>query len=219
MLSFPYSGRKGGVRMRKRRRVRWVLCIVLAVIVGTSLALDYAMRPLVREYAVNRARTVASEAMATAVEEVLSTTAHGDLTVVSRDADGAVLSIETDTAEVNRLSAQVVTALGAVLLREEYSALTVPLLNATGRVFLMGRGPKITMKLLQNGAATVRVVSAFSDAGINQTVHRLELDVTFRAVLLVAGMSEPIETNGNFLVTETVIVGTVPDRYVDFSGG
>jgi len=58
-----------------------------------------------------------------------------------------------------------------------------------------------------------------SDAGINQTVHRLELDVTFRAVLLVAGMSEPIETNGNFLVTETVIVGTVPDRYVDFSGG
>jgi len=205
--------------MRKRRRVRWVLCIVLAVIVGTSLALDYAMRPLVREYAVNRARTVASEAMATAVEEVLSTTAHGDLTVVSRDADGAVLSIETDTAEVNRLSAQVVTALGAVLLREEYSALTVPLLNATGRVFLMGRGPKITMKLLQNGAATVRVVSAFSDAGINQTVHRLELDVTFRAVLLVAGMSEPIETNGNFLVTETVIVGTVPDRYVDFSGG
>ncbi len=206
--------------MRKRRRLCWTLGAVVAVIAVTSLVLDCAMRPLVQEYAVNRARTVASEAMATAVEEVLNTTEeHGDLTVVSRDADGAVLSIETDTAAVNRLSARVVTALGTVLLRDEYSELKVPILNATGRVFLMGRGPKITMKLQQNGAATVRVVSAFSDAGINQTVHRLELDITFRAVLLVAGMCEPIETCSNFLVTETVIVGTVPDRYVDFSGG
>ncbi len=206
--------------MRKRRRVWRVACLLLATAAIVSLALDYAMRPLVEEYAVNRARTVASEAMAAAVEEVLETEgACSGLTAVSRDADGAVLSIETDTAAVNRLSARVVTALGAVLLREEYSELKVPLLNATGRVFLMGRGPKVTMKLQQNGAATVRITSRFSEAGINQTVHRLELDVTFRAVLLVAGMCEPIETSGNFLVTETVIVGTVPDRYVDFSGG
>lgn len=206
--------------MRKRRRFFGTLGVIVAVIAATSLALDCAMRPLVREYAVNRARTVASEAMATAVEEVLeSEGACGGFTVVSRDANGAVLSIETDTAAVNRLSARVVTALGTVLLRDEYAELKVPLLNATGRVFLMGRGPKVTMKLQQNGAATVRVVSAFSEAGINQTVHRLEIDVTFRAVLLVAGMCEPIETRSNFLVTETVIVGTVPDRYVDFSGG
>jgi len=206
--------------MRKRCRWRWFLCGSFVVVAVTLLLLDSAMRPLVREYAVNRARTVASEAMATAVEEVLSeTTAHDDLTTVSRDGAGSVLSIQTDTAAVNRLSGRVVSALGNVLLREEFSELKVPLLNATGRVFLMGRGPNVTMKLQQNGAATVKIVSGFSEAGINQTVHRLELAVTFRTVLLVAGMCEPIETCGNFLVTETVIVGTVPDRYVDFSGG
>ncbi len=204
----------------RRRRCRLVFGIVSTIAVGVMLLLDCAMRPLVREYAVNRARTVAGEAMAAAVEEVLGADgSHDALTVVVRDDSGAVLSIETDTAAVNRLSAEVVAALGDVLAQKDYSELKLPILNATGRVFLMGRGPKVTMKLLQNGAASVRVVSEFSEAGINQTVHRLELAVTFRAVLLVAGMSEPIETSGNFLVTETVIVGTVPDRYVDFSGG
>lgn len=206
--------------MKKQHRWRWLLCGVCVLAAAISLILDNAMRPLVREYAVNLARMVASEAMATAVEEVLGETeVHGDLTVVSRDETGAVLSIQTDTAAVNRLSGRIVTALGDVLLRKEYSELKIPLLNATGRMFLMGRGPKVTMKLQQNGAATVKIISGFSEAGINQTVHRLELAVTFRAVLLVAGMCEPIETSGNFLVTETVIVGTVPDRYVDFSGG
>lgn len=206
--------------MRKRYRIRWALCIVSAVAVAASLLFDYAMRSLVQEYAVNRARVVAGEGMSTAVKEVLDTAGtYGNFTSVFRDADGAVLSIETNMAAVNRLSADVVAALDDVLLREEYSELKVPLLNATGRVLLMGRGPRVTMKLQQNGAATVRVVGGFSEAGINQTVHRVDLEVTFRAVLLVAGMCEPIETSGNFLVTETVVVGTVPDRYVDISGG
>lgn len=177
------------------------------------------MRPLVREYAVNRAQTVAGEALATAVESVLcAADAYGAMSEVCRDTNGAVLSVQANTAAINRLSADVVTAVREALLQEEYSALRLPVLNATGRTFLLGRGPKITIRLQQSGAATVHIRSTFSEAGINQTLHRLELTVTFRATVMAAGLCEPIETTGTFLVTETVIVGTVPDRYVDIAG-
>ncbi len=205
--------------MRKRRRILAWFGLISVIAASVLLWLDVAMRPLVREYAVNRANTAASEAMAAAVEEVLcKAETYGETAVVRRDENGAVLSVQANTAAINRLSADVVTSVGKTLLKEEFSTLRLPVLNATGRTFLMGRGPKITIRLQQSGTATVRIGSRFSEAGINQTVHRLELTVTFRAVVMAAGLHEPIETTGTFLVTETVIVGTVPDRYVDISG-
>ncbi len=205
--------------MKKRHRFWTFFALFWVIAAGTWLWLDLAMRPLVREYAVNRAHTMASEALATAVESVLcNADAYGETAEIRRDENGAVLSVQANTAAINRLSADVVTAVGKTLLKEEFSALRLPVLNATGRAFLMGRGPKITVKLQQNGAATVQINSRFSEAGINQTVHRLELTVNFRAAVMAAGLHEPVEMTGTFLVTETVIVGTVPDRYVDISG-
>ncbi len=205
--------------MKKRHRFLAFFAIFWVVAAGVLLWLDQAMRPLVREYAVNRARTVASEALAAAMESVLcNADVYGETTEICRDENGAVLSVQANTTAINRLSADVVEAVGKTLLEEEFSALRLPVLNATGRTFLMGRGPKTTIKLQQNGAATVQINSRFSEAGINQTVHRLELTVTFRAAVMAVGLHEPIETTGTFLVTETVIVGTVPDRYVDISG-
>ncbi len=202
--------------MKKRRRFLVVFALFGAAFSCAVLWLDISMRPLVREYAVNRANTVASEALATAVESVLcEANTYGETVLVQRDENGAVLSVQANTAAINRLSADVITAVGQTLLEKEYSEMSIPVLNATGRVFLMGRGPAVTVKLQQNGAATVQINSRFSEAGINQTVHRLEVTVTFRAAVMAAGMCEPIEQTGTFLVTETVIVGTVPDRYVD----
>ena len=205
--------------MRKRHRFLAFLALFATISAVGMLWLDVSMRPLIREYAANRANTVASEALAAAVESVLMRAdAYGETAIVQRDENGSVLSLQANTAAINRLSADVVTAVGETLAKEEYAEWQLPLLNATGRVFLMGRGPKFTVKMQQNGAATVQINSCFSEAGINQTVHRLELIVSFRAAVMAAGLQEPIETTGTFLVTETVIVGTVPDRYVDISG-
>ena len=205
--------------MRNWRRFWGLLAGLAAVATLLLLWLDWSLRPLVREYAINRANIAASEALAAAVGSVLGdTAAYNNLTVVQRDEEGAVLSVQADAAEINRMSADVLTAVGNVLAKKELSTVQFPLFNATGRVLLMGRGPKITAILQQNGAAGVQVQSSFSEAGINQTLHRLELIVTFRAVVMAVGLHEPIETTGTFLVTETVIVGTVPDRYADISG-
>lgn len=197
----------------KGRRWRWRLLAILAAAVLLMVALDVRMRPLVREYAVNRAKMLAGETLATAVNAVLDSGAYpyDELVAVTRGADGSVLSAETNATIVNRLSAAILTSLGETLQRDDCATMRFPLFNATGSTFLMGRGPTISLRIQQNGAATTRMTSAFSEAGINQTVHRLELTVTFRAVVLAAGFSEPIETEGTFLVAETIIVGTVPE--------
>ena len=201
--------------MRGKRRVKGLLALLLAVVL-VWISLDFRMRPLVREYGINQGRLLASEALATAVDRVLTEEAalYEQLVSVKRNSEGGVLSVEANTAAINRLSARVITVLGDTLTREDYAAMTVPLFSATGSAFLAGRGPDVTVRIQQNGAATTNMHSHFAAAGINQTLHRLELTVTFRTVVLVAGMSEAVEISGTFLVAETVIVGTVPDRYM-----
>lgn len=198
---------------RVTHRLKWRLVAFLAAAVVLAAALDMRLRPLFREYAVNCAQTLAGEVLATAVNAVLEGEGYSydQLVSITRSESGAVLSAEANAAAINRLSAAVISSLNDTLKNDDHAAVKLPLLNATGSAFLIGRGPKITLRLQQNGAATTSLNSIFCDAGINQTQHRLELTVHFRAVVLAAGMSEPIETVGTFLVAETIIVGTVPD--------
>ena len=60
--------------------------------------------------------------------------------------------------------------------------------------------------------------SAFSSAGINQTSHQIELEVTVRIYAAIPGFRSSIETTTNYLVAETVLVGEVPDSFTQVDG-
>ncbi len=203
--------------MKQRRSrhtgLRLAAIMAAAVIVTTVLA-GRRLRPLVREYAANCARAAVTDAMSAAVtasvpDESVSGMA---LTRVQRDADGSVLSVETDTAAVNVLCSAITAEMNRQVA-EQCADLKISLWSAVGSTFLMGKGPQLTLRICRSGAATAQISSTFAEAGINQTVHRMEALLTFRAVLLVAGMSEPIEVSSSYLIAETVIVGTVPDTF------
>ena len=198
------------------RRLRRRLLALLAVFVLLIVVLDIRLRPLIREYAVAQAQVRLSEAMCDAVETALGQADEPLMTVV-RDEAGAVLSAETDAAAVNRLNAAIGTGLNDLLSERDRALLKLPIGSILGGSFLMGRGPAVTVRIDRCGAVTSELNSVFEAAGINQTVHRVELTLTVRATVLAAGMSDPIETSGTFLVSETVIVGGVPDTYAQIT--
>lgn len=203
--------------MRNRARwIKWGRLGLLLLLLGliALVALELALRPLVRDYAVNRSRLFADEVMARAVNRVLAGEEDlSGLMTVTRDETGALLSAQADAAAVNRICAAVVLELGELLQQTPYDQFTFPLGSVTGSPLLLERGPGVTVRLRPNGAVSAHMNSTFSAAGINQTLHRLELTLTFRVSVLAPGISEPIEVTGNFLIAETVIVGRVPDVY------
>ena len=207
-----------------RNRAKWMrwgrigLILLLLGLIGL-VALELSLRPLVRDYAVNRSRLFADEVMARAVNRVLADEKDlSCLTAVTRNEAGSVLSVEADAAAVNRICAETVTELGEMLQQTPYDQFTFPMGSVTGSALLLERGPAVTVRLRPNGAVSAHIRSTFSDAGINQTLHRLELDLTFRVSVLAAGISEPLEVTGSFLIAETVIIGKVPDVYAIHQG-
>ena len=59
--------------------------------------------------------------------------------------------------------------------------------------------------------------NVFSAAGINQTLHQILMDVTVTVSLLLPTGSATVDVQSQVVIAETVIVGTVPDNYVNFS--
>ena len=59
-----------------------------------------------------------------------------------------------------------------------------------------------------------RFSSSFSEAGVNQTLHRIELELTVPMTLLLPGGPVETESVTRLCVAETVIVGRVPDAYL-----
>ena len=95
--------------------------------------------------------------------------------------------------------------------------LAIPIGTLTGSPLLAGRGPCLRVRMQSVGTATARFDNQFSSAGINQTRHRIILDVDVHVSILLPGLTTYTKVSNEIAVAETVIVGGVPETYTYFS--
>ena len=60
--------------------------------------------------------------------------------------------------------------------------------------------------------------SAFHEAGINQTMHQLRMCVIVDVSVLVLGKTITFPVSSDMVVAETIIVGAVPDTFLQTGG-
>ncbi|HIV67737.1 MAG TPA: sporulation protein YunB [Candidatus Butyricicoccus stercorigallinarum] len=191
-------------RARRAHTVRWLL---LAALLAASFGL-HALRPLLTEYAVNYVQYQATSMMEQAVAECA-----GRMTELGRiqtNADGAVTSVTTDAAALNRLRTTVVRQVydGIGALEQAHTA--VPLGTLLDPQYLAGLGPALPFGVTALGRVTARVNTAFSDAGINQTIHTLTVCVTADFSVRALGMAQTVTVSAEYPLEETIVVGEVP---------
>lgn len=143
-------------------------------------------------------------------------TTYSDFVTIQRDSDGNIQALTTNMAEMNLLRAQLENQVFAVLDEVELSTVSVHLGSLFGSDLLWGRGPKLELRAITIGVLNSEFVSEFTDAGINQTRHRIYLDIHVPLTLLIAGGTVQTELSTYLCVAETVIVGSVPTSYLQF---
>ena len=121
-------------------------------------------------------------------------------------------------SEVNRLKTDVLNIINDEILALDSSDIGIP----TGSLFLpelfSGKGPAIPVHILSIRNSDANFISTFSQAGINQTLHRLNMEVTIDVALLVLGETSSFTMSSEVVVAETIIVGQVPQTYLQTGG-
>ncbi len=222
MRSFFVGGGAVRRRMGRQNGVRGVALIAIAtLLVAAFVGVDNRLRPLVQSYGYMAARRGAMLSVYTGVEAVLADEELGytDLVTVERDFEGHVLSAEANVTAINRLKTAASNAVMAELSAREVQITKIPLGSLVGGSFFTGRGPFLSVKIHTSGVVISNLSSEFGDAGINQTNHRISLDMTVMMTAALPTERVNIELQTSFLVCETVLVGDVPQTVLQLDFG
>ncbi len=135
-----------------------------------------------------------------------------------KDLNGKITAVKTNMSEVNRLKTDILNLINNEILALDTSDLGIPLGSLVFTEFFSGRGPEIPVSILSIRNSDAAFHNTFTEAGINQTLQQLTMDISVDVTVLVLGRTESFTVSSQVVVAETVIVGQVPDTFFQ-SGG
>lgn len=206
--------------MRRRWKRRVCLTLLLAVAVGGFILLRSRLWPVVLELAQTQVTNTTSDLINDAISKQITngTIQYDRLVYFEKDLNGRITALKTNMSEVNRLKTDILNLINDDILAQDSQQLGVPLGSLIFPEFLSGRGPSIPVRILSIRNSDARFQSEFSQAGINQTLQKLQMDVCVDVTIFVLGQTGSFTVDTQMVVAETVIVGDVPDTFLQ-SGG
>lgn len=207
------------MRLWLRRMVFRALFLLLVLAVA-FLALRGKYRDVVRELAETQVKNATSDLTNDAIAKQIASgnIAYDRLVFFEKDLNGRITALKTNMSEVNRLKTDILNMINDEILALDSSSIGIPL----GSLFLpelfSGKGPAIAVQILSIRNSDAAFVSHFEQAGINQTLHKLTMQVTIDVSVLALGSTNSFTMSSEVVVAETVIVGDVPDTFLQTGG-
>ena len=202
-----------------RRTIRILLVILLLGMIGFFVIRSQYF-DVITSLAQVQVTNVTSDLINDAVDEQISSgkIAYDRIVYFEKDLNGRITALKTNIGEVNRLKTETLNIINDEILSEEHSDLGIPVGSLILPEFLSGRGPLIPVRILTIRNSDATFESNFSHAGINQTLHKLNMSVLVDVAVLVLGRTITFTVESEVVVAETIIVGDVPDTFLQAGG-
>ena len=201
--------------MRVRRKGLWIALTALAAVTGAFMFINSNLRPVLRGLASARVQSVAARSMNDAILEVVGAGYDYDALITVRATDSKVYFLQANSARLNVLAADCANAAQARIQQLGEQGVSVPLGTISGVPLLAGRGPRVLMRFTPAGAVTSSFDSVFRSAGINQTLHRINLRLTATVRVILPGETCTLTIEAEAPIAENIIVGDVPGAYTN----
>ena len=207
------------LRLTGRQKALIWITLVFALLLGLTIAAVLHMKPIVVNLATARTSNTVNRIVVAAINDAVDSGRidYGRLVDFDKDTEGRVTALKSNMAEFNRLQEANADDILQRMAEVSTTDLSIPIGTLTGSPLLAGRGPCLHVRMQSVGTATARFDNQFSSAGINQTRHRIILDVDVHVSILLPGLTTYTKVSNEISVAETVIVGGVPDTYTYFS--
>ena len=140
------------------------------------------------------------------------------LVYFEKDLNGRITALKTNMIEVNRLKTAILNLINDEILAVDTGELGIPVGSLVLPELFSGRGPGIPVQIMSIRNSDGSFKSYFTEAGINQTLHQVTMEVLVDVSVLVLGKTEDFTVSGQVVVAETVIVGQVPDTFFQTGG-
>lgn len=206
----------------RRMLQRFVGSLLLVAVIFGLLLVVFRIRyhDAIRNLAETQVKNATSDLINDAIDRQIDLgNIHYDRIVYfEKDLDGRITALKTNMTEVNRLKTAILNLINDEILALDTTDITIPIGSLFLPEFFSGRGAGIPIQILSICNSDASFQSYFSEAGINQTLQQLTMDVSVDVSVLVLGKAESFTVSSQVVVAETIIVGQVPDTFLHTGG-
>ena len=204
--------------MKRKRKITPIAVAFLTVAIGALLILAEVRISNVRRDLLNyAARDAASSAATTGIEKSLDTdrVKYSDLIKFGRDENGNIVSVTTDAYALNKIGNNIGTEIDNIINEMKSYVIKIPVTVLFSEQLINGRGPKIPMIFVMTGITTTDFENEFTAAGVNQTHHRIMMNITVNTYVIHSGNVTVVPYKTNVCIAESIVVGITPQTFAE----
>lgn len=202
------------------RRIMRLLILVLIVTIIAFCLFRHKYHSVITALAQTQVKNATSDLINDAIDRQISNGAiqYDRMVYFEKDLEGKITALKTNMSEVNRLKTDLLNLINAEILAMDSDHLGIPMGSLVLPELFAGKGPMIPVQIITIRNSEAGFFSDFSQAGINQTLQKLNMQVSVDVSVLVLGEVSDFTISSQVVIAETVIVGQVPDMFLQTGG-
>lgn len=202
----------------KDKKIKLIIVGILLILVLFFILLIKTIIPVFEANCLSKANSLGVKIVNEEVRSVMTEYTYDDLIITSTDINGKVNFLESNIVSINDIISKIISNIQNKIDQNESSKVYINMGTISGISFLKNVGPSIGIELETGGNVKAKIYTEFTESGINQTLHRVYVDVetTVKVVTPIAVYSKLIESR--VLIAEAIIVGEIPDTYYNLEG-
>ncbi len=201
-------------QVEKIWKIFFILIIAFSIV---KIVID-AVNPIFDTLCEDEARAIATRITNKQATRVMQKYSYEDLFQIEKDEQGNITMVKSNVFPINAIISDVALEIQEEIDNLQRDNIKIALGSFTGMKLLSGRGPYVKVKISTIGNVETDLRSEFVAQGINQTLHRIYLQVDGRISILTPFDKTEKSISNQVLLAENVIVGKIPQTYYNLEG-
>lgn len=211
-----FTKNMGGKDKNQRQKIAKLFIILIITFSLLKIVLN-AVIPIFDTLCKNKAKEIATEISNSATNDVSKKYSYDELFSIEKDKSGQIVMIKSNVNTINNITSEIATEIQKRINSRPKENIEISLGSFTGTKLWSGKGPNIPIKISTAGNVETNLNSEFKEQGINQTIHRIYLQVDCEVTIITPYKSISDKISNQILLIENVIVGTTPTFYEENS--
>ena len=202
-------------KLSPRRKKQIYFCFIFCFIIGIMVK---SVIPIFNSMCLEKAKSIATIITNEETQNVMQGYEYPDFMVIHKDTQGNILMLESNMKNINSAISNIAQQIQMKIDSIEQENIEINLGSFTGIHFLVGRGIKIPIRVITAGNVVTTVKSELINQGINQTLHRLYLEIECEISILTPFHTLRESIINQVILTENIIIGNIPSNYYNIEG-
>ena len=207
----------GDKNSRKKQKIAKIFIIIVIAFSTVKIVLD-AILPIFDTLCKDKAKSIATIISNEQATNVMREHSYDELFTVEKDNDGNITMIKSNVFPINEIISDVAIKIQNEIDKRGREDISIAVGSFTGFKLLSGKGPGVPIRISTIGNVETDLKSEFTSQGINQTLHRVYLQVVCEVSILTPYEDITEKITNQVLIAENVIVGKIPNTYYNLEG-